>query len=447
MQRSFAGIVLALALPVCAQEPAARLGTPNQQPTVRASEPDPFLDGPKLPAARLGPIATGRVGEGPDRASAEERYNWGVPRERDRRATPASRTRESDRDRRDDNDSRGATLRNPTSAQLMNNRRNRADLDDPAPGREPAAGPAPSWWPERERDLNELREQFPTFGDQGDRDRLAFRSDTAFDNFSSPISNPFLAEDPRSLTELRPVYMYQSIPGSQYYYQGGSMQFIGTQARVAFTDRFSVAVHKLGWLSINPGSGPGATGGSGFSEFWMSPKFTFWRAPDTQTLASFGLQFQLPMGAGSVYQDTGTFGLVPYLSIGRRLGETSYGTFHLINVAGIHTGTDDNRSDYFFDSLHLDLDSGNQHRFYPTLELNWFRYTADGTQRPAFTFEGRDLANIGASAAGKNYVSIATGFRYRFTDYLQMGIAAEFGIIGSNDLTRFRLGIDLIWRY
>lgn len=65
MQRIFAGILLAFALPVCAQVPAARLGSPDQQPTARASEPDPFLDGPRLPAARLGPILTGKVGEGP----------------------------------------------------------------------------------------------------------------------------------------------------------------------------------------------------------------------------------------------------------------------------------------------------------------------------------------------------------------------------------------------
>lgn len=225
------------------------------------------------------------------------------------------------------------------------------------------------------------------------------------------------------------------------------MQFLGTQARVAFTDRFSVVMHKMGWTSINPGSGPFATGGSGFSELWLSPKFTFWRVPDTQTLASFGLQFQLPLGSTDAFQDTGTFGMVPYLSIGRRLGESSFGTFHLINVAGIHIGTDDRRSDYFFNSLHLDLDSGDQHRFYPTFEVNWFLYTSDGTERPALAFEGRDLANIGGSASSRNYLSIAPGFRYRFTDYLQMGFAAEFGIIGSNDLTRFRLGVDLIWRY
>ena len=74
----------------------------------------------------------------------------------------------------------------------------------PSPPAPPGPGEDPMWWPGRNRDLQDLREQFPAFGDQ-DRDRIAFQSDCAFDHFISPITNPFLAEDPRSLTELRPL--------------------------------------------------------------------------------------------------------------------------------------------------------------------------------------------------------------------------------------------------
>ena len=48
-----------------------------------------------------------------------------------------------------------------------------------------------------------------------DRDRGLFKSDCAFDNFVSPVTNPFLFEDPRSLTELRTTFIYQRIPGGQ----------------------------------------------------------------------------------------------------------------------------------------------------------------------------------------------------------------------------------------
>ena len=248
------------------------------------------------------------------------------------------------------------------------------------------------------------------------------------------------------MTELRPIYFYQGIPSSQIYYQGGHASFLGIQARVAFTDRFSVVMHKFGATSITPGTSS-VSSDTGLSEIWLSPKFVFWRDPESQTLASFGLQFQLPMGAGGVFQDTGTFGMLPYLSFGRRIGQTDYGTFHLINVAGIHIGTDNRRSDYFFDSLHFDLDAGDSHRFYPTLELNWFHYTSAGTQRPTLNFEGRDLANVGSNAQGRNELSIAPGFRYKFNDYWQMGIAAEFPLLGTRDLLQYRLGVDLIWRY
>ena len=39
--------------------------------------------------------------------------------------------------------------------------------------------------------------------------RCAFQSDHCFDSFISPVTNPFLFEDPRSLTEVRPIFMIQ----------------------------------------------------------------------------------------------------------------------------------------------------------------------------------------------------------------------------------------------
>lgn len=448
MNRLLVGAVLASAVPALAQAPAAaRLSSPvTPLPAiVRGAEPDPFQDGPRPPAARLGVITSARIGEAPDDATPEERYNWGAPRgggSRDRRASPASRTRDRDDDRDDDSDRRGARLREPTRGRLTNGQ-------GPPPPADPGA---PTWWPTREQDLNELRDSLPAFGDQRgggdrDRDRLAFGSDCAFDNFISPITNPFLAEDPRALTELRLLYLYQTIPTSNPYYGGGSASFFGVQGRVAFTDRFSVVVHKLGWLQIAPSETGGVPANTGFSEIWLGPKFVFWRDPDNQSIASFGLQFQLPTGPGTVFQDTGTLGLVPYISYGRELGRTTGGTFRMINVGGYSFSTGTARSDYFFDTLHVDLDVGDMHRFYPVLEASWFHYTTAGTARPSLPFEGRDLANIGGQAAGRNLVTLAPGFRYKFTEFLQFGVAAEFPIAGSRDLFQFRLNLDLIWRY
>ena len=54
-----------------------------------------------------------------------------------------------------------------------------------------------------------------------------FRSDRAFDCVVSPITNPFLFEDPRALTEIRPLFIYQKIPDSQPNFQGGDIWFLG----------------------------------------------------------------------------------------------------------------------------------------------------------------------------------------------------------------------------
>lgn len=440
-RRLLVGVLLASAGPMMAQAPAARLGVPASSPsiTVRASYGDPGYDDRPAPAARLGTVSTGRIGEGPEDASPEEKYNWGTPR-RNTTATPASRNRNLDDE---GYDGRGAKLRTPGR---LTGGRGGDDFDAPPPPPPPGGSPNdPGWWPGRRRDLDDLRNQFPTFGEQ-DRDRLAFQSDCAFDNFSSPITNPFLAEDPRSLTELRPLYFYQGIPASQYLYQGGHLSFLGVQARAAFTDRFSVTVSKLGWSSITPGS-PLANSDTSFSEIWLSPKFVFWRVPESQTLASFGLQFQIPTGSSSLYQGSGGLGLVPYLSFGRKIGESDYGSFHLINVAGYRFATGSTGSSYFYDSLHLDLDMQDRHTFYPTLEMNWFHNSSNGAGRPFLFFEARDFGNVGGSASSRDLVTIAPGFRYRFTDYLQMGLAIELPIIGTRDLFQYRFGIDLIWRY
>ncbi|WP_020471171.1 hypothetical protein [Zavarzinella formosa] len=427
--------------------PAAKLALPlppPPSPTVRAAGADFWDDGPQ-PSARLGPLSAD-IGKGPADADDQERYNWGAPRrpavkdkdrdrDRDRdsdrsrdRTRPtaelASRTKSSD-DR--DRDDRSARLREPTNGKLTNF--NRGSLGD--------------WWDENTRDV---REGVRAWGDK-DKDRLAFESDCAFQDFVSPISNPFLAEDPRALTELRPIYIYQTIPKNQYLYQGGNAQFFGLQGRLALTERFSVVVNKLGGNIFNPGSTSPLDNDVGLSEIWLAPKFAFWRDVETQTLATGGLMFQIPVGGKSVYQDTGSLSLVPYVSYGQRLWRTGAGTFSVQNTVGYSFGTNNLRSDYLYDTAQLSLDVLDSHRFYPVIEMSWFHYTSDGKERPYLAFEGRDLANIGAPVKGRDYLTIAPGFRFNLTQAWQFGVSTEFPLLGTKDLMKFRLGVDVIWRY
>ncbi|MBA4067276.1 MAG: hypothetical protein C0501_26925 [Isosphaera sp.] len=274
-----------------------------------------------------------------------------------------------------------------------------------------------------------------------------FKSDHAFDGFISPVTNPFLFEDPRSLTEVRPLFVYQKVPSKQPNFKGGDIFFYGTQARVAFTDRFSFTINKLGGISVNSGSGSAVQDGSGFAELWLGPKYTFLRGEATGSLLAGGLMFQVPTGSQRTFQDTGSLSLVPYLTYGQNLfRDFALGSVNALVGTGYSFGTDSKRSDYYYLSAHLDLDYRNNHKFYPLFELNWLIHTSNGGASP-MVGEGRDLLNIGSQAKGAGLLTGAFGARYKITECAQVGGAFEFPFVGPRDLFRYRFTLDFSLRY
>lgn len=278
-----------------------------------------------------------------------------------------------------------------------------------------------------------------------DKPRSWLTSDHAFDCFVSPVTNPFLFEDPRSVTELRPIFIYQKVPSAQPNFQGGNIWWLGTQARIAFTDRFSLTVNKLGATAVNPGSALYADG-FGFSELWLGPKITFVRNEDTGLLVAGGAIFQIPIGSSSVYQDTGSLSIAPYLSASYPFLKSRIGTFTGVGNMGYSFATDSQRSDYFYASAHVDFDVGNAHRFFPLFEMNWIQYTSGGNSR-AIAGEGRDLINFGGVTNGSNLLTGAVGARVKLTRTTEFGGAFEFPMVGNRDFFQYRFTLDFIWRY
>jgi len=276
-----------------------------------------------------------------------------------------------------------------------------------------------------------------------------FQSDEAFNcYFIEPVSNPFLDLDPRALTELRPIYIFSSIPSNNPTLGGGNAQFYGLQGRLAFCESLSLVIDKLGFVSLEPHSPtPPFAKASGFSEFWLGPQWTFFRAPGNGTAIATGLIFQLPVGSNKVFQDTGTLTLDPYLSFAQNFRLASYGSLNLMSTTGFAVATDNKRSDYFHSSFHIDYDVINAHKFYPLLELNWLQYTRAGKETVA-DFEGGDLFNFGSTLVnGKGLITMAGGMRYKFCDSVQVGAAAEFPLTSYKGLEDFRFTVDLILRY
>jgi hypothetical protein len=397
--------------------PAASLGLPvapdqtaqsaARRPTFRGKSPDPLI-GDYIPAAQLGPISDVRFGpDGAPDASAtpQERYNWG--------------------------------LQDPFGPSAS---------ASPSPSASPATPPrfAPS--ASQSQFGEKIGDLFSADGKGFDWGH--FKSDHCFDDFISPVTNPFLNEDPRALTELRPIFMFQTIPGGNAAYHGGNVEWFGVQARLAITERLSVTLNKLGGISINPGSGSELDGSTGFSEIWIGPKYTWYRDDQTNTISAAGLIFQTPTGSAGTFQNTSGLSLTPYANIAQRFGKTSWGTFNFMDTLGFSFATSGQRSDYVYNSAHVDFDVANWNRIFPLVELNWFQYFTNGSARP-LGFEGGDLANVGSAVDGHDFMSIAVGARYKFSEPLQVGLAVSFPLWGadSRDLQNFRLTVDMIWRY
>ncbi len=273
-----------------------------------------------------------------------------------------------------------------------------------------------------------------------------FSSDHEFDNFVSPISNPFLFEDPRSLTEIRPNFIYQKIPSPQPNFQGGNIWAAALQGRIAITNRFSITLNKIGVTGVNSSSSSPLGDHVGLTELWFGPKVTVIRDEEYGTILAVGSQFHVPLGSGSVYQNTGKLSVVPYATFGQTFLKTRLGSFNTLLAAGYSFSINNARSDYFYSSAHVSYDVGNYHRFYPVAELNWFQVTTNGTSN-IIKGEGRDLVNFGGEGKGSSLLTGALGARYKVTKNIEVGAAYEIPLVGNRDFFSQRFTVDLIWRY
>jgi hypothetical protein len=285
-------------------------------------------------------------------------------------------------------------------------------------------------------------------GDKGStHGRCAFQSDTCFPGLISPITMPFYFEDPRALTEVRPIFMYQGIPDSTPA-NGGSAIWFGTQLRLAVTDRLSFVIHELGFLSINPETSGVIDGGTGFAEFRLGPKYTFVRNTDTGTVAALGLIFEIPTGEAKVFQNTGSLSIDPYLTVGQTVGiGGGWGSLNFLGTTGYSFSVDNQRAEFYYLNFHMDYNVANLNTIFPLFELNWIHYGNTPNSQP-FDFEGAYVINFGSSGrTTSDWLSLAGGLRYRFSENVIAGIAAEFPVLQEKGFADYRVIFDVIFRF
>lgn len=255
-----------------------------------------------------------------------------------------------------------------------------------------------------------------------------------FDDWISPMTNPVFFEDPRTLTEVRGIFLQHKVPSTA---GGGDIQVYAVQLRAALTDRLSLIATKDGYaVSSNP------LIRDGWADVALGLKYNLIRDYETQSLLSTGLVYEMPVGSPRTQQGNGDGEFHLFLSG----GTTICCDWHYISGFGLRLPADDNAEESsLYWSNHVDYYLGRG--FYALTEFNWYHWIGSGNNGvPGIS--GGDLFNFGSTGvAGNDIVTGAFGVKYKPSRLTEIGIAWENPLTERRDVMENRLTVDLILRY
>ena len=262
------------------------------------------------------------------------------------------------------------------------------------------------------------------------------RSERCFDDFISPMTNPIYFEDPRTLTEVRFLFLHHRLPNAL---GGNSVQVYAAQFRVALSERLSFIATKDGLIYTQS-----PLFDSGFADVNAGFKYNFYRDPQAGRLLSGGITYEIPMGSNRSLQGLGDGEFNFFLTGGTRLMGSPRA--HWLSAGGLRQPLDEsagNRMAYW--SNHVNYMLNFRRPTYVFTEVNWWHYLSDGDGVPVL---GGDLFNLGSpNASGSNLVSQAVGVRVKPRRNVEVGSAYEFPVSRLDGVLKDRWTMDLIIRY
>jgi hypothetical protein len=261
-------------------------------------------------------------------------------------------------------------------------------------------------------------------------------SDHCFDRFVSPLSNPFFFEDPRSLTEVRGVFIDNSLPNTV---SGGDFQLYAAQIRGRVTDRVSIIAPRIGVFNVNQAGGDTP---NGLLSAPVGFKFNFIRDAERQFLVSGGLTYFIK-GSTSALSNFGDGDYHLYLTAGKQIFDRG----HWLSGTGFRLPGDNNWGTqlwYWSNQWDYEVVDG----FYGLVGLNWFHWMSSSGLNMGAPVTGLDILNLpNNNVAGTNVVSAMTGVKWKPSAHCEVGTGFEFALSDNRDILRNRLYIDFIVRY
>ncbi|WP_235908456.1 hypothetical protein [Roseiconus nitratireducens] len=164
-------------------------------------------------------------------------------------------------------------------------------------------------------------------------------SDHCFDDFISPMINFVHFEDPRTLTEIRPIFVNHWVPDNigSGIPAGGSIQLLALQFRVALTERLSLIGVKDGYIFDSTDNALDTLLDDGWAAVTAGLKYNLLRDTRSGTLASVGATYEIP-GSDDALQDVGDGEFHLFMTGGKRLYN---GNAHWLSAFGVRLPVDD----------------------------------------------------------------------------------------------------------
>jgi len=288
-------------------------------------------------------------------------------------------------------------------------------------------------------DLDQLMNRF-------DCSDLIKPSDRCFDDFISPMINFVYFEDPRTLTELRPIFVSQNVPDTLAggATAGGSVQLYAMQFRLALSDRLSLIGVKDGYIVDNTAGALDTLINSGWADITAGLKYNLIRDTCKGRLASVGFTYEIPVGSEGALQSVGDGEVHLFATAGQRLLD---GNAHFLTAGGYRFAIDDDvQGSAIHWSNHLDFRVTD--RVYLFTEAAWWHWTDEATTGLPLGVAGQDLFNLQSTGVdGNDLVTQNVGLKFKPRRNMEAGIAYEFPVTGFQDVIDDRIQAELIVRF
>ena len=158
-------------------------------------------------------------------------------------------------------------------------------------------------------------------GKRGCLKSLIKPSDHCFDDFISPMLNFVFFEDPRTVTELRPVFVNHWVPSriGNDIPADGTIELYALQFRAALTDKLSLIAVKDGFIVDGTRGALDTLLQDGWAAVTAGLKYNLFRNPCQGTIASAGFTYEIPVGSQRALQDIGNGEFHLFVTGGQRL--------------------------------------------------------------------------------------------------------------------------------